>query len=149
MTVLLLGKAFVMSLKEAFTFRLAIKNRHFNSEFSNKTVESIKVFSTPLTAARIICRILYLHTKYVETPENGKHQTLYLLRVSVDKMFTCQYLFVKNKGETSWFERLRGFARVLALFAHIISENVSMKALSNCLLWVIRISVWFGVIFII
>ena len=126
MTVLFLGKAFVMSLKEAFTFRLAIKNRHFNSEFSNKTVESIKVFSTPLTAARIICRILYLHTKYVETPENGKHQTLYLLRVSVDKMFTCQYLFVKNKGETSWFERLRGFARVLALFAHIISENVSM-----------------------
>ena len=126
MTVLLLGKAFVMSLKEAFTFRLAIKNRHFNSEFSNKTVESIKVFSTPLTAARIICRILYLHTKYVETPENGKHQTLYLLRVSVDKMFTCQYLFVKNKGETSWFERLRGFARVLALFAHIsISMYVS------------------------
>ena len=96
MTVLLLGKAFVMSLKEAFTFRLAIKNRHFNSEFSNKTVESIKVFSTPLTAARIICRILYLHTKYVETPENGKHQTLYLLRVSVDKMFLCQYLFVKT-----------------------------------------------------
>ena len=98
MTVLFLGKAFVMSLEEAFTFRLAIKNRHFNSEFSNKTVESIKVFSTPLTAARIICRILYLlHTKYVETPENGKHHTLYLLRVSVDKMFSCQYLFVKTK----------------------------------------------------
>ena len=119
MTVLFLGKAFVMSLEEAFTFRLAIKNRHFNSEFSNKTVESIKVFSTPLTAARIICRILYLlHTKYVETPENGKHQTLYLLRVSVDKMFSCQYLFVKTKMRQVGL--LRRFARVSHTYNYFV-----------------------------
>ena len=119
MTVLFLGKAFVMSLEEAFTFRLAIKNRHFNSEFSNKTVESIKVFSTPLTAARIICRILYLlHTKYVETPENGKHHTLYLLRVSVDKMFSCQYLFVKTKMRQVGL--LRRFARVSHTYNYFV-----------------------------
>ena len=120
MTVLFLGKAFVMSLEEAFTFRLAIKNRHFNSEFSNKTVESIKVFSTPLTAARIICRILYLHTKYVETPENGKHQTLYLLRVSVDKMFLCQYLFVKTKMRQVGLKDCEGLQEFLHTYSYLV-----------------------------